>query len=97
MKVIWSEKAIDQIRLYAQLIQNDKPMAASKWIRSIMAKDKEIEEFPMLGRVVPEFNKTSVRECIFGSHRIIYRINETDILIVTVEHSKKLLDIEIEG
>lgn len=88
MKVVWSETAILQVRKYARLIEEDKPKAAKKWIKEIFSKEKDIKEFPLLGRVVPEFNKSSLREVIHGSHRIIYRIQKKEILITTVQSFK---------
>ena len=91
MKVVWSETAINQIRRYASLIEDDKPKAAANWIRSVFSKETDISSFPLLGRVVPEYDKTSIREIIFGSYRIIYKIQKNEILVTTVQSFKKIL------
>jgi plasmid stabilization system protein ParE len=41
---------------------------------------------------VPELNREEVREVIYGSYRIIYKISN-DIDILTVRHGRQLLDI----
>jgi plasmid stabilization system protein ParE len=37
-----------------------------------------LRTFPERGRIVPEFRRPELREIIFRSYRIIYRINNTD-------------------
>ena len=91
MKVVWSETSISQIRIYAKIIEGDKPKAAAKWINEIFSKEGDIAEFPLLGRVVPEYQKTSIREIIHGNFRIIYKIQDAEILVATVQNSKRLL------
>jgi len=51
-----------------------------------------IEQFPMLGRVVPEMRLPSIRELIVEQYRIIYFVsNGPDIRIIAVRHSARPL------
>jgi len=51
-----------------------------------------LEQNPLAGRVVPEFNNRTIRELIRGNYRIVYKlISEIDIDIITVHHSARLL------
>jgi len=51
-----------------------------------------LEQHPLAGRVVPEFYNRVIRELIRGSYRIVYKlVSKTDIDIVTVHHSARLL------
>lgn len=45
--------------------------------------------FPELGRVVPEFGHASVRELIVREHRMIYRLEGDDVLIVFLMHGSR--------
>jgi plasmid stabilization system protein ParE len=49
---------------------------------------------PESGRVVPEIGVVSIREVIFGQYRVIYRIKDREITILTVRHGKRLLNTQ---
>jgi len=44
-----------------------------------------------MGRVVPELGRSDVREVLFGSYRIMYRVDDCCIWVLTVFHGHKLL------
>ena len=44
-----------------------------------------------MGRIVPETNHRKIRELIYTHYRIIYRIEEKQISILTVRHGKQNL------
>jgi plasmid stabilization system protein ParE len=51
-----------------------------------------LQEFSELGRKVPEFNDIKIREIFVYSYRLIYKLNQQDILFVAVVHDKRLLE-----
>jgi toxin ParE1/3/4 len=55
---------------------------------------ERLKIFPEVGRSVPNFNDDKLREIIFGNYRIIYEIKKTSIEILTIWHSKRLLNKE---
>ena len=98
MKVIWSPLAIDRAVEQAQVIAQDKPGAAAKWLDGLFAATDSLADFPRLGRMVPELKKEDYRELGYGSYRIIYRIDPRQISVLTVRHGRRLLDpAELEG
>lgn len=94
MKVVWSPLAIDRVSEIAEYIALDKPLASEKWVNSIFNKVKRLEMFPESGRIVPETNRSDMREIIFGNYRIIYRVEKERVSILTVRHGKQLLPID---
>ena len=52
----------------------------------------EIETF--IGRMVPEISNPEIRETIIRKYRIVYRIHEEEIEILTVFEGHKLLRTE---
>jgi len=94
MKIIWSPLAIDRVAEVASYIAKDKPTAAGNWVDTIFSKVESLESFPKLGRIVPEINKDQYREIIYGNYRIVYRLEEKRISILTVRHGKQLLPVE---
>ncbi|HET9225612.1 MAG TPA: type II toxin-antitoxin system RelE/ParE family toxin [Thermoanaerobaculia bacterium] len=97
MRVLWSPLAIAKIQREAEYIARDRPMAAERWADGIFESARPLADFPNAGRIVPELARTDVRELIHGGYRLIYRISRDAILILTVRHSRRLLDLaEIE-
>jgi plasmid stabilization system protein ParE len=98
LNVIWSPLAIDRAVEQAHFIAQDKPGAAAKWLEGLFAATESLAELPRLGRKVPELKKEDHRELSYGNYRIIYRIDASQISVLTVRHSRRLLDpAELEG
>jgi plasmid stabilization system protein ParE len=94
MKIIWSPLAIDRASEIAEYIAQDKPSAAEKWINTVFLKVEQLKSSPEIGRVVPEIKNDQFRELIYGNYRIIYRIEKTQISILTIRHGKQILPID---
>ncbi|TSA45327.1 MAG: type II toxin-antitoxin system RelE/ParE family toxin [Deltaproteobacteria bacterium] len=94
MKIIWSPLAIERASEIADYIAQDKPSAAEKWINTVFSKVEQLKSSPEIGRVVPEMRNDQFRELIYGNYRIIYRIEKTQISILTIRHGKQILPID---
>lgn len=92
MNVVWSPRAIERVLEAAEQIALDKPGAATCWAKSTFDAVERLERYPESGRVVPELERSEVREIIHGSYRVIYRIEETRVLNLTVRHTSRQLD-----
>lgn len=91
MKIIWSPLALERVQGIARYIAKDKPSAADKWVRELFKIVARLALHPRSCRIVPELNREDVREVIYGSYRVIYKIT-VDIDILTVRHGRQLLD-----
>jgi plasmid stabilization system protein ParE len=87
MKIIWSPLAIDRASEIAEYIAQDKPSAAEKWINTVFSKVEQLKSSP-------EIRNDQFRELIYGNYRIIYRIEKTQISILTIRHGKQILPID---
>ncbi len=94
MKIIWSPLAIERTSEIAEYITIDNPSAAVTWVEKVFEKVGLLKLSPQTGRVVPEIMRNEIREIIFGNYRIIYRLEETKISILTIRHGKQILPIE---
>ena len=94
MKVIWSPLAIERASEITEYIAQDKPSAAEKWIDTVFTKVETIASIPEIGRVVPEIRNSQFREIIYGNYRIIYRVEEKQISILTIRHGMQILPID---
>ena len=94
MRIIWSSRAKKKVTEYGEYIAQDNPAAAGDWIEGIIDAVERLKDFPEQGRKVPEARRADVREILFHSHRIVYRIESKRIVILTVRHTRQLFDIK---
>ncbi len=93
MRIIWAPLAVDRATEIAEYIAQDKPSVAEKWVNSVFLKVEQLKSTPEIGRILPEINNKKLRELIYGNYRIIYRIEEKQISILTIRHGKQILPI----
>lgn len=94
MKVIWSPLAVDRASEIAEYIAQDNPTAAVNWVNAVFTHVEPLKKFPESGRIVPEINIYFFRELVFGNYRIIYRIEENRVSILTILHGKQILPVD---
>jgi len=91
LKIIWSPLAVENVGNFAALIASDKPMVAGKWANEIFESVERVAELPYSGKMVPEIRRNEVREIYNGNYRIIYKIADDTIHVLTVRHRRQLL------
>jgi toxin ParE1/3/4 len=89
LKVEWTDQALEKMEEIADYISADSPKAATKWISSVFGKEIMIQSNPNIGREVPEYKNSLVREVFEGRYRIIYRIEKKKISVITVKNFKE--------
>ena len=75
----------------AEYIATDSPTYAGVVVKKILNQTRILARFPCAGRKVPEFDDENVRELIVFSYRIIYRLQEDEVVIAAVIHGKRNL------
>ena len=90
----WSPLAISRLSEIAKYIAQDNPVAAERWVNKIFALVEKLSDFPERGRMVPEINNKMIREVISGNYRVIYKLEDREISILTVRHVKQILSVE---
>ena len=91
VKLIWTEIALDDLRLIHEYISIDSKRYADRFIEKLISRVDQLENFPKSGRMVPEFNLSSIRELIEGNYRIIYKTASTQISILRIHHAARQL------
>jgi toxin ParE1/3/4 len=94
MRIIWSPLSVERAAEIAEYISRDNPIAAEKWVNTVFSKVEQLKSFPESGRIVAEINSKDFRELIYGNYRIIYRVEKTQISILTIRHGKQMLPID---
>ena len=82
-KLIWSPASRDDLRDIVTFISRDSPSRSEAFGYRLIAEADKLQNFSELGRVVPEYDVSTIREIIVRSYRIVYR----------VDHERKLVEI----
>jgi toxin ParE1/3/4 len=91
-QVVWTEKATSHLQAIHEYIKKDSPTYANNFVKSLVLATLRLEEFPLSGRIVPEFENTeyTFREVIYKGYRIVYRIvTHQTVEILSVMHGRK--------
>jgi len=88
MRITWSRPAVANLEAIHDYIRRDAPGRADRFVQRLIAAAEPLADFPKMGRVVPEGDGRQ-REVAFDPYRIIYRIEDDEIYIVTVVHSAR--------
>ena len=89
MRIEWTRSADRDIRNLRNYIAADSESYADRTVRKIVEAVEKAATFPRVGRKVPEAEDDTIREMIFGKYRIIYRIEESRVLVLMVIHGAR--------
>ena len=88
-KVIWAPSALDDIDAIAEYIARDSEYSAALFVTRIFEITDRLQKYPLSGREIPEIGEKSCREIIYGSYRIMYKIEGKNVWITGVVHGAK--------
>lgn len=91
-EVEWSPEAMEDLDSIAEYIARDSEFYARAVVTEILASARNIREYPMIGRIVPEIVNDHIRERLVHSYRLVYRFESRRILVIAVIHGKRLLE-----
>lgn len=94
MNVSWTRVAQAHLRAIHDHIAADSPRHAQRMVDSITRRSESLRSMPQLGAEVPEYGDETIRELLYRSYRIIYRIRSERIDVVAVIHGARLLPDE---
>ncbi len=94
MKLLWTIHARDDLLEIGRFIAGDNPAAARRWVDKLRERARKAAQHPRTGRVVPEIGRDDVREVLLRTYRIVYRVLGTEIHVLTVFESHRLLRAE---
>ncbi len=91
-RVVWSPEALDDVDAIASYIARDSAFYAATVVNRILEISRSLNQFPQLGRIVPELGQDDIRERLVYSYRLVYRVEQDTITVVAVIHGKRLFD-----
>ena len=90
--VRWSETSERDLKGIVEYIAKDSPSRAYEVFSKIKGTASNLHYFPDRGRIVPELQDqgiTQYRELIIASWRILYRISERTVYVLSVLDSRQ--------
>jgi toxin ParE1/3/4 len=94
LKLVWTNEAVNRLSEIDEYISRDSERRARKFISELINSTSSIPQYPQKGRIVPEFGIPDIRELIHRNYRIVYRIKNDQIQILTVFESHRLIRAE---
>jgi len=91
--VKWTKNSLEELDEIANYISKDSLKYAKILTNQIFEMASHLEQFPKLGRIVPEYKDPNLREIIYKNYRIIYLIKKKNIEIISVIHGSHKLKI----
>ena len=86
-EVLWADVAESDLKGIIEFISIDNPANALNILNKIRQKASSLYTFPERGRIVPELQAQGItiyRELIIPPWRIIYRISDTKVYVLSV-------------
>lgn len=90
--VIWATIAQKDLKQIIDYIAIDSPVNASRILKKIKQKVSTLYTMPDRGRMVPELKEQGIhtyRELIIDPWRVIYRISDTTVFVLSIIDSKR--------
>lgn len=73
----------------AEYIGRDSVVYAAALVTGAEKAAESLVSFPLRGRIVPELGDPDIRELFVGSYRLIFRITDEEIRIISFVHGAR--------
>ena len=90
MQIIWSPRSLRDVESIRDYVARDSPRVADLVVTRIIMAVERLQTFPESGRRVPERNDPEIREVIAAPYRVVYRLRESNVEIITVFRAARL-------
>jgi len=94
VRSLWTQEALDRLSDIEDFISQDSPQRAARFVNYLIQRGEGVSKNPRIGRIVPEISNPNVKMIIAQKCRIVYKIQENEIEILTVFEGHKLLSLE---
>ena len=84
MKVRWTEQAAARLEAIEAVVARNDPRAAEELVENLIERGESLKAHPKRGRVVPEIRNPEIRELIIRGYRLVYRVSDKAVDVLTV-------------
>jgi len=88
-KVVWAPSALDDVDRIAEFIARDSVDQAALFVERLIEAAGRLSDFPLSGWVIPEISDEACREIVYGSYRIMYRLERDEVWITGIVHGAR--------
>lgn len=88
-RVEWTETAATDLDQVAEFIARDSPRYAATIVREARDAARSLSEMAERGRMVPEFERTDLRELVVRGYRLIYRLTTETVTVLGFIHGAR--------
>ncbi len=96
-RVVWTLRAVENVEAIRAYIERSSVRYAALHAERLFAAAERLQRFPESGRIVPELERTDIRELVVGSYRIVYLLGTDVVHILTVFHGARLFPIDMNA
>ena len=93
VRIEWTTRSLEDLNEIYDCLSRDSKSYANLFTKKLYDSVQKLNDFPNIGRVVPETNVPTIREIIFQNYRIIYRFINDMVEIITIFHGSRLLKL----
>ena len=93
MKIVWTDQAYRRLAGIEDFVARDRPEAAERLVARLIDRADVLAYQPSLGRALPELPGSGLRELVEGNYRIVYRLREGEVEILTVFEGHRRLPV----
>ena len=98
MGISWSHEALERLTEIEEFIARDNPVRAFTFVDELVDHaETALATNPYIGRMVPELARPEIRELVHRHYRIVYRVKEDCLEILTVFEGHRLLRVDEIG
>jgi len=91
IKLRWTTQAVEDLEAIRNFIANDSAAYADLAVARLLEAVERLEHFPRSGRIVPELSDPQLREIIESPYRIVYRVRDEAVEVLTVFRASRLM------
>jgi plasmid stabilization system protein ParE len=88
-QVEWTDPAWDDLAGIAEHIARDSEYYAAAFVQEIKEAAASLAEFAERSQMVPEFGVPFIRELLVKPYRLVYRVSEKKVVILTLIHGAR--------
>lgn len=87
--LIWTDKAVENITDFINGARVNTKDNARRYMNKLVEQVENLEKMPELGKNVENiYKELKLKQLIYKKHRIIYKIENYDVIIIAVLHTR---------
>ena len=88
-EVVWTRPAWEDLAATADYIARDSESYAATFVQEVKDAAGSLTEFAERGQVVPEFADETIRELLIRPYRLVYKITDDKVFVLTLIHGAR--------